>query len=222
MARLIWNAVGTRLYETGVSHGVLFPMNWDGTYAPGVAWQGITDVDENPSGAEPTSIYADDIKYLVLMSLEEFAASITAYDSPDEFDECDGMVEIAPGVTIGQQTRRSFGFSYRNVIGNDTVGNAYGYKIRIVYGCTASPSDSTHSTINESPEAKEFSWDIATVPVDVPGHKPTATIVIDSTKVSATALAELEDILYGTATEDPRLPLPAEVIAIMGGTIAAG
>lgn len=216
MSVLTWDNTGERFYETGVKKGVLYPQATDGSYPLGVAWNGLTAVTESPSGAEANDLYADDIKYLSLRSTEQFGATIEAYTYPDEFAVCDGSAEIATGVTIGQQTRKAFGMSYRTTLGNDTSENDYGYKLHLIYGAKASPSEKGYSTINDSPEAITFSWEIDTTPVTVSGYKPTASLVIDSTKVDATKLAALEDILYGTADADPYLPLPDEVITLMG------
>lgn len=214
MTKLRWDQVGERRYETGVDRGVLYLSN-NGVYDVGVAWNGLTTVTESPSGAEASPQYADNIKYLNLVSAEEFGATIEAFTYPDEFEVCDGTAEVAPGVTIGQQNRRVFGFSYRTLIGNDTEGTALGYKLHLVYGCLAAPSEKARSTVNDSPEAVTFSWEITTTAVEVPGHKPTATLTIDSTKVPADRLTVLENILYGTEGTDPRLPLPDEVIQIV-------
>ena len=200
MARLVWHETGTKLYETGISHGVLYLRDADHAYTKGVAWQGLTSVDENPSGAEPTPLYADDIKYLVLMSVEEFGYTINAYSYPTEFEACDGTKDIAPGIKIGQQVRESFGFSYRTIIGSDTEGNDYGYKLHLVYGCTASPSDKTRSTVNDTPEAAEFSWEVTCIPVEILGFRPTANVVINSTEITPQNLALIEAILYGSAS----------------------
>lgn len=210
MAKLVWNQTGERLFEAGVKKGVLYPQV-SGEYPVGVAWNGLTSVNESPSGAEPNPIYADDIKYLNLMSIEELGGSIEAYTYPDEFAECDGSAELAVGVSIGQQTRKAFGLCYRTSIGNDEDNLDYGYKLHIIYGALASPSEKSYNTINDTPDAITFSWDFTTTPVEVTGKKPTASIVIDSTKVDATKLAALEDILYGTAGADARLPLPDEI-----------
>lgn len=215
MSKLVWDQVGERLYETGTKKGVLYPFE-SNAYAKGVAWNGLTAVTESPSGAEATAIYADDIKYLNLRSAEEFGATIEAYTYPDEFAECDGSAYIAPGIKIGQQKRKMFGFSYTTTVGNDTEGDDHGYKIHLVYGATASPSEKSYQTINDSPEAITFSWEVATTPVEVKGFKPTATLEIDSTKVDADKLTALEDILYGTENAEPRLPLPDEVVALVG------
>lgn len=222
MAKLTWDDTGKRLYETGVKQGVLFPMGANGSYGTGVAWNGLTAVTESPSGAEPTALYADDIKYLELMSNEEFGATIEAYTYPDEFAECDGSVEITDGLKIGQQPRKTFGLCYRTTLGNDVKGNDYGYKLHLVYGCKAAPSEKAYATINDSPEAITFSWEVTTTPVSVTGHKPTAHIEIDSTKVDAAKLAALEAIIYGSDAAggsgsgvDPKLPLPDEVIAAL-------
>lgn len=224
--KIVWDQVGERLYETGVSKGVLYPMK-NGAYSAGVAWNGLTAVNETPSGAEPTALYADDIKYLNIMSTEEYAATIEAYMYPEEFEECDGSKSIAPGVVIGQQNRTSFGLSYVTKIGNDTDGSDHGYKIHLVYGCLASPSERGHATVNESLEAMTLSWSVSTTPVEVPvlvdgkkTFKPTSTVVIDSTKVKAAELTKLEDMLYGSETADPKLPLPEELATIFTSDIA--
>lgn len=214
MPALTWDTTGDRLYETGIKKGVLYPQSALGTYPLGVAWNGLTAVTESPSGAEPTPIYADDIKYLSLMSAEEFGATIEAYTYPDEFAACDGSASLTEGVTIGQQARQSFGLSYRTTLGNDVVGEAYGYKLHLIYGAMAAPSEKAYATINDSPEAITMSWEITTTPVAVTGFKPTASITIDSTKVDATKLAALEKILYGD-TAAARLPLPDEVKTLM-------
>ena len=213
MSRLVWDEIGTHYFETGVKKGVLYPAV-NGAYPKGVAWNGLTAVNESSSGAEATPLYADNIKYLNLISEEEYTATIEAFTYPDEFAQCDGSAEIAAGVMIGQQKRQPFGFSYVTQIGNDTDGADLGYKIHLIYGAMASPTDRSYSTINDSPEAMTFSWEISTTPVEVPGYKPTASITIDSTKVNATELAALEDILYGTATNQARLPLPSELLTI--------
>lgn len=199
MSKLVWDQTNERLYETGVNQVVLYPLQDDGDYSLGVAWNGVTSISESPSGAEPEAIYADNIKYLNLLSTEEFGATIEAYTYPDEFAECDGSAEIATGVSISQQTRNTFGLCYKTVLGNDTKGNDYAYKLHIIYGALAAPTEKGYETVNDSPEAITFSWELSTTPVEVTGFKPTASVVIDSTKVDATALAELEDILYGTA-----------------------
>ena len=217
MSRLVWDKTGERLYETGVKNGVLY-IPASGVYSKGVAWNGLTAVTESPSGAEATALYADDIKYLSLMSTEEFGATIEAYTYPDEFAECDGSVDIAEGVTIGQQTRKTFGLCYKTTIGNDVDGNGHGYKLHIIYGALASPSEKAYATINDSPDAITFSWEITTTPVNVTGAKPTASLVIDSTKADPTKLAALEDILYGKDGDggaEPRLPLPDEIKTLM-------
>lgn len=217
MSKLVWDTVGERFYETGVDHGVLYLYDKDtASFKNGVAWNGLTAVNESPSGAEPTPLYADNIKYLNLMSAEEYGATIEAYTYPDEFEECDGSAAIASGVIVRQQNRRLFGFCFRTKIGNDVDGADAGYKLHLVYNCLASPSERSHSTVNDSPEAATLSWTISTTPVDVPNLKPTTTIEIDSTKVNAAKLAQLEDILYGTSSTGARLPLPAEVIEIFG------
>ena len=212
MSKLIWDKTGERLYETGVSKGVLYPQT-AGTYPLGVAWNGLTAVTESPSGAEATPLYADNIKYLNLVSAEEFGATIEAYMYPDEFAACNGESELAAGVSIGQQTRSPFGLSYQTKIGND-VDNEAGYKIHIIYGALAAPSEKAYATVNDSPEAITFSWEVTTTPVEVTGLKPTASLVIDSTKVDGAKLAELEKILYGDAETEARLPLPDEIADI--------
>lgn len=219
MSKLIWDQTGERFYETGVDHGVLYPIQEGGVYSKGVAWNGLTGVTESPSGAEASPIYADNIKYLNLMSAEEFGATIEAYTYPDEFAECDGSASIATGVYIGQQRRKAFGLSYRTVLGNDVDNNEYGYKLHLIYGALAAPSEKGYTTINDSPEAITFSWEVTTTPVNVTGFKPTACVTIDSTKADATKLAELENILYGTDSEEARLPLPDEVVEIMGSAV---
>lgn len=217
MAKLVWDKTGDRLYETGVKNGVLY-IPTSGVYSKGVAWNGLTAVTESPSGAEATSLYADDTKYLSLMSTEEFGATIEAYTYPDEFAACDGSAELADGVMIGQQKRSTFGLCYKTTIGNDTEGNDHGYKLHIIYGALAKPSERAYATINDSPEAITFSWEITTTPVNVTGAKPTASLVIDSTKADSSKLAALEDILYGKDGEpgnEPRLPLPDEIKTLM-------
>lgn len=212
MSKLVWDQTGAREYETGVKNGVLYPQDENGAYPKGVAWNGLISVTESPEGAEPTPLYADDIKYLNLLSAEEFKATIEAYMSPPEFDECDGTAEVATGVTIGQQKRKQFGMVYKTTIGNDTKGNDYGYKLHIIYGALAAPSEKGYQTINDSPEAITLSWEVSTTPVSVEGFEPTATLTIDSTKVDATKLAALEAILFGSAEKEARLPLPDEII----------
>lgn len=211
--KLVWDQVGERLFETGVDKGVLFVFK-DGKYSPGVPWNGLTGVSKSPSGAEATALYADNIKYLNLMSTEELGLTIEAYMSPDEFDECDGSAVLAAGVSIGQQKRSTFGFAYRTKIGNDTEGNDHGYKIHLVYGCLASPSERSYATVNDSPEAMTLSWEVSTTPVEVPGFKPTASVEIDSTKCDPAQLVAFEAILYGTEEEESRLPLPEELVTI--------
>lgn len=218
MAKLVWDNTGERLYETGVKNGVLYTRDETGAYSKGVVWNGLTAVTESPSGAEPTALYADDTKYLNLMSAEEFGATVEAYTYPDEFAELDGTAEVAVGIRIGQQARGTFGMCYRTALGNDVKGNDYGYKLHIIYGATASPSEKAYATINDSPEAITFSWELTTTPVNVTGHKPTATLVIDSTKVDADKLTALEEILYGSESEEARLPLPDEIIEMVSAT----
>lgn len=215
MSKLKWDQIGERLYETGVDKVVLFPMESTGQYGTGVAWNGISAVNESPSGAEPTALYANNGKYLNLISNEDFAATIEAFTYPDEFEECDGSKEIAPGVVIGQQKRKVFGLAYRTLLGNDVDGNDHGYKLHLVYGCLAAPSENNHSTVNDSPEAGTMSWSVSTTPVEVADAKPTATVTIDSTKADKTKLKKLEDMLYGTEQTESKLPLPAEVITLM-------
>lgn len=214
MSKLTWDASGERLYETGVKQGVLYVMD-SNVYGNGVAWNGLTAITESPSGAESTPLYADDIKYLDLRSTEEFGATIEAYTYPDEFAACDGSASLADGVSIGQQARKMFGLCYRTTVGNDTDGTDHGYKLHLIYGATASPSEKAYETINDSPEAITFSWEITTTPVSVTGFKPTASITIDSTKADPTCLAALEEKLYGSESTEPTLPLPDEVKTIM-------
>ena len=216
MSKIVWDQTGERLYETGVKRGVLYVQDTGGTYPKGVAWNGLTAVTESPSGAEATPLYADDIKYLNLISTEELGGTIEAYTYPDEFAECDGSASIATGVYIGQQSRKTFGMCYTTTVGNDVDSNAHGYKLHLIYGALASPSEKAYSTINDSPEAITFSWEFSTTPVNVTGFKPTANIVIDSTKATPEKLAALEKILYGDAEVEPRLPLPNEVAQVMG------
>lgn len=214
MAEIKWDGVGDRIFETGVDHGVLYVRDDTGKYPQGVAWNGLTTVTESPSGAEVTPQYADNMKYLNLQSAEEFGATIEAFMYPDEFAACDGTAEIAPGVFVGQQNRSTFGFSYRTKVGNDTKGQDYGYKLHLIYGALAAPTEKSYTTINESPEAMTFSWEVSTTAVEVPGHKPAAQVVIDSTVVPPEYLAAVEDILYGTSTGTPKLPTPTELIAL--------
>lgn len=215
MAKLVWDEVGKRTYETGVDKGVLYVQDAEGAYGKGVAWNGLTAVNESPSGAEPTPLYADNIKYLELTSKEEYGATIEAYTYPDEFEACDGSAEIGEGVVIGQQSRKVFGLCYRTVKGNDVKNNDYGYKIHLVYGCKAKPAQKNYQTINDSPEAITFSWEVSTTPVEVEGFKPTATVTIDSTKVTSEKLKAVEDALYGTESVEPKLLLPSEILAIV-------
>lgn len=223
MTRLLWDQVGERRYETGVDHGVLYLPDAGGNYTTGVAWNGLTTITESPSGAESNKQYADNIEYLNLTSAEQFSCTVEAFTYPDEWEECDGSASPTPGVSLGQQSRKRFGLSYRTKIGND-VTDDLGYKIHLVYGGKAAPSEKARTTVNDSPEAMGLSWDVSTSPVEVgtiggKEYKPSATLTIDSTLVNATALANLEDILYGTAGQDPRLPLPAEVVALFSGTV---
>ncbi len=214
MSKLEWDKVGEKVYETGVDKGVLYPYT-NGKYANGVAWYGLTSVSESPSGGESTPLYANNKKYLNLRSSEDWAGTIGAYTYPDEFAECDGSASVADGIRIGQQTRKPFGFAYRTLIGNDTDDTDYGYKIHLVYGATASPSEKEHTSVNESPEAAEMSWDIETTPVEVKGFKPTTTVEIDSTEVSKEVLDAIENILYGSEEAEPRLLLPNEIIELV-------
>ena len=216
MSKLIWDNTGERLYETGVDRGVLYPIQEGGLYAKGVVWNGLTAITESPSGAEATPLYADNIKYLNLVSAEDFGCTIEAYMYPDEFAECDGSAEIATGVYAGQQARKVFGLCYRTILGNDTDSNAHGYKLHLIYGCLASPSEKSYSTVNDSPEAITFSWEVKSTPVNVSGFKPTAVLTIDSTKVEPSKLAKLEETLYGSGSTEAKLPTPDEVVAIVG------
>ena len=215
MAKIKWDQEGKRLYETGVSNGVLYVHNGV-QYQTGVAWNGLISVTESPSGAEATPIYADNIKYLSLTSAEEFAASIEAYTYPDEFAECDGSAELATGVMIGQQQRKKFALVYKTIIGNDTENEAHGYKLHIIYGCQAAPSERAYTTVNDSPEAITFSWEISTTPVEVADHKPTSILTLDSTKVNAAKMQKIENKLFGDdSTGQPTLLTPDEVLALV-------
>lgn len=216
MSKIVWDKTGERYFETGVNKGVLYPQDATGAYPKGVAWNGLTAVTESPSGAEATPLYADNIKYLNLMSAEEFGATIEAYTYPDEFGVCNGEAALADGVSIGQQARKAFGMSYTTKVGNDIDAEA-GYKIHLIYGALAAPSEKAYATVNDSPEAITFSWEVTTTPVEVTGFKPTATLVIDSTKVEESKLAAIEAILYGSDEEEARLPLPDEVLEIING-----
>lgn len=215
MSKLVWDAIGERYYETGVKKGVLYVMEGT-TYGKGVAWNGLTAVTESPSGAEATPLYADDIKYLNLTSNEEFGGTIEAYTYPDEFKACNGEAELTAGVVLGQQPRKAFGFCYRTILGNDTEENAYGYKLHLVYNAKASVSEKAFATINDSPEAITFSWEFTTTPIEVDGFKPTSIVTIDSTKVGAEKMALLEAKLYGSESEEPTLPLPSEIVTLLG------
>ena len=215
MSKIVWDKTGERFYETGVDHAVLYPIDAEGLYNGGVAWNGITAINESPSGAEPNNLYADNIKYLVLVGAEDFGLTIEAYTYPDEWEQCDGSAEIAPGVLAGQQNRKIFGLSYRTKLGNDVDGQDHGYKLHLVYGGLASPSERGYQTVNDSPEPINPSWEVTTTPVDVPGFKPTARLIITSTKADPAKLAALETILYGSEEAEPRLPLPEEVIELL-------
>ena len=215
MSKLVWDEDGKRFYETGIDHGVLYPIQEGGKYNKGVAWNGLTNVTENPSGAEPNKIYADNINYLTLMSAEEFGITIEAFSSPEEFDECDGTVSAVKGVKLGQQDRKKFGFSYRTILGNDEKLNNYGYLLHLVYGLLASPSERAYETVNDSPEPSALSWECTSTPVAVAGHKPVCIVTIDSTKADQTKLEELEKKLYGDESSEAELPLPDEVIKLM-------
>ncbi len=223
MSKIKWDETGKRFYETGVDHAVLYPISDNGKYDKGVAWNGIISITESPSGAEANPLYADNIKYLNLISAEDFGCTIEAYTYPDEWAACDGSAEIAPGVIAGQQSRRTFGLCHRTKLGNDVTGQDHGYKLHLIYGALASPSERGYKTVNDSPEAITFSWEVTTTPVDVPGFKPTACLTVDSTKVAPDKMAALEEILYGkdpTAEDgtdgvEARLPMPAEVIQLL-------
>lgn len=223
MSKIVWDQIGKRTYETGVDHGVLYPIAVNGDYPLGVAWNGLTAVTESPTGAESTGQYADNIKYLNMLSAEEFGATVEAFTYPDEFGECDGSATLVKGVKIGQQNRKMFGLAYRTILGNDVAGADYGYKLHLVYGAQAAPSEKGYGTVNDSPEAITFSWELTTTPVPVTNHKPTASLIIDSTQVDPTKLAALEEILYGkngtgdpeTGGVAPRLPLPDEVATLL-------
>ena len=219
MSKLVWDNTGERLYETGVKQGVLYPQAAGGTYPKGVAWNGLTNITESPSGAEATALYADDIKYLNLVSAEEFGGTIEAYTYPDEFAECDGSAALTDGVFIGQQDRKTFGLCYRTTLGNDVDSNGHGYKLHLIYGALAAPSEKAYATINDSPEAITFSWEFKTTPVNVTGHKPTASLTLDSTKVSETKMVALEKVLYGDGETEARLPLPDEVVQILTSAV---
>ena len=219
MSKLVWDVVGEREYETGVSKGVLYPMV-SGAYPKGVAWSGLTTVTETASGAEATPLYADNIKYLNLMSVEELGGTIEAYTAPDEFGACDGTAELTTGVSIGQQPRQTFGLAYQTILGNDTENNKHGYKIHLIYGALASPTERSYATVNDSPEAMTMSWEFSTTPVSVTGFEPTSLVVIDSTKVDPEKLAAFEAIIYGSDDVEARLPLPNEVATLLGAQAA--
>ena len=215
MSKIVWDKTGERLYETGVDHGVLYPVQEDGTYSLGVAWNGLTAITESPSGAEATPLFADNIKYLNMVSAEDFGCTIEAYTYPDEFAECDGSATIATGVNIGQQARKTFGLCYRTIVGNDVESNGHGYKLHLLYGCLAAPSEKSYTSVNDSPEAITFSWEVSATPVNVTGHKPTACLTIDSTKVSAEKMAAIEEALYGSTSVEPKMLMPDEIVAII-------
>lgn len=215
MAKIVFDEVGKKIYEAGVDQGVLYVMGDAGTYGSGVPWNGLINVTESPSGAEATPLYAGNTKYVNLYSAEEFGATIEAYTYPDEFEECDGSAEIAVGVTVGQQERNTFAICYRTMLGNDTLSEKFGYKLHIVYGAKAAPSEKAYQTINDSPEAITFSWELTTTPVQVTGLKPTASVVINSTKVDKVKLAKLEEKLYGGASQEPTLLMPDEIVALL-------
>lgn len=215
MAKLVFDELGKRFYETGVSNAVLYPQADDGSYPKGVAWNGITAANESPSGAESNDQYADNIVYLSLTGAEKFEGTIEAFSSPAEFDECDGMKELSKGLTVSQQTRKPFGFAYKSILGNDIKGNDYGYKLHIWYGCKAAPSERSHTTVNDSPEPQNPSWTISSTPVVVPGAKPSSVLTFNSTTTPAEKLKKIEDILYGTDEADARLPLPAEILDLL-------
>lgn len=222
MSKMKWDQTGERVYETGVEQCALFPQDDTGAYPLGVAWNGISNITETPSGAEPTKLYANDKVYVTMMSAEEVGGTIEAYTYPDEFAECDGSATVVAGVRIGQQARRTFGLAYKTLIGNDVVGTKYGYKLHLVWGALASPSEKAHATVNDSPEAQTMSWEYTTTPVDVAGYQPTASMEIDSTTVDAEKLAALEAIIYGSESEEPKLPMPEAVIEMLKGEQAAG
>lgn len=215
MAKLVFDELGKRFYETGVSNAVLYPQADDGTYPRGVAWNGVTSAKESPSGAESNDQYADNIVYLSLTGAEKFEGTIEAFSSPSEFDECDGMKELSQGLTVSQQTRKPFGFVYKSILGNDIKGNDYGYKLHLWYGCKAAPSERDHSTVNDSPEPQNPSWSISSTPVVVPGAKPSSVLTFNSTTIPADKLKKIEDILYGTEAADARLPLPTEIVELL-------
>lgn len=218
MAKLQWDEVGKRFYETGVDRGVLYIPNEQGKYIKGVAWNGLTAVNQQPEGGEDNPQYADNIEYLNLTSAEKFKATIEAYTYPVEFEECDGTRSVASGVIIGQQTRKPFGFSYRTLIGNDTQGTDHGYKIHLIYGAKAAPTEKSYSTVNDSPEAITFSWSVSASAVPVPGFKPTAILTIDSREISEEGLAALEGALYGDNSKEPNLPLPEDIFKMLQAT----
>lgn len=215
MAKLLWDQAGEKTFETGVQQGVLYVQGAGGTYPEGVAWNGLISVSESPEGGEPEPIYANNKKYLELMSAEELGLTVEAYTYPKEFEQCDGLSEVADGVMLGQQSRKPFGLAYKTLIGNDAEDTSHGYKLHLVYGGLASPSEKSYETVNDTPEAITFSWDVSTTPIEIEGHKPSAKLTIDSRTADSTKLADLEDMLFGTEMDDASLPLPAEVITMM-------
>ena len=217
MAKIVWDETGARTYEAGVKNGVLYILDAQGAYSNGVAWNGLISVTESPSGAEATKLYADDMKYLELLSAEEFGATIEAYTYPVEFEACDGSASLGEGVTIGQQDRATFGLCYKTTVGNDVKGSEFGYKLHLIYGAKAKPSEKGYQTINDSPEAITFSWEVSTTPVNVAGFKPTACVTIDSTKIAPDKLTQIETLLYGDVSQEAKLPLPDEIAAIVTG-----
>lgn len=222
MSKLVWDQIGEKTYKTGVEQAAIFPMGTDGTYGAGAAWNGLTGITESPSGAEPTALYANDKKYLELMSAEEFGGTIEAYMYPDEFAECNGEMSLAKGVRVAQQTRKMFGLCYKSLLGNDTEGTKFGYELHIVYNARVSPSEVTNTSVSDSPEASTLSWEFTTTPVSITGYDPSSHIVINSTEVDKTKLAELEAILYGSEESEARLPLPDEIATIFAETEAEG
>ena len=216
MAKMVWDQIGERLYETGVEQAAIYPVSAEGGYDTGAAWNGLTAVTESPSGAEPTPLYANNKKYVELMSAEEFGGTIEAYTYPDEFAECNGEKAVVPGFTVGQQTRKPFGMVYKTLIGNDTEGTKHGYKLNIVYNARVTPSEKANNTVNDSPEAATMSWEFSTTPVEIEGYDPSAKLTFDSTVIAKEKLAQLEAKLYGDADAEPTLLMPDEIIALIG------